>query len=285
MLEALGRLDLLVVIDNYLTDTGELADYVLPESTYLERLDPVSPSGYLVSEVALRQPVVKTMYDTRPAYEIITGLAKATGLGEYFSFGIEDVLKESLRPLGLNAAGLARDGIWRETADPAYSVPAFGTPSGKIELFSQRVKDAGFDPLPSFSPPAAVPRAPDSFRLVQGKDASHTGTATQNNGYLHRLSPANHLAISAVRAARLGIKTGDMVVVSSEAGEIRLPARVTEGIHPEAVFTVHGFGHNVRLQRLAYHQGLNDNGLTVDNREPVAGGAATGETIVRVRRA
>ncbi|MDP2727882.1 MAG: molybdopterin dinucleotide binding domain-containing protein, partial [Dehalococcoidia bacterium] len=112
-----------------------------------------------------------------------------------------------------------------------------------------------------------------------------TGTATQDNAYLHALSSENRLWISSTRAARLGIGQGDWVVVSSPTGEIRIRAHITEGIHPEAVFMVHGFGHSVRAQRLAYHGGVNDNGLTSEASEPIAGGAATGETIVRVRRA
>ncbi len=282
---ALSKLELLVVIDTYLTDTGLLADYILPESTYLERLDPISPSTYLVSEVALRQPVVKPMYDTKPGYEIIAGIAGAAGLGEYFNFGVNEVIQESLKPMGLSLAGLSREGLWRDSKEGSYGAPAFGTPSGKIELYSRQLEKAGFDPLPVFSPPEALPRELDTFRLVQGRDAAHTGTATQNNAYLHHLSPENQIWISASRAARLGIRSGDEVIVSSPAGEIRIQARVAEGIHPEAVFTTHGFGHGVRTQHLAYHKGVGDNGLTLDRREPVAGAAAAGETIVKVRRA
>ncbi len=284
-MRALAKLDLLVVIDTQLTDTAELAHYILPESTYLERLDPPSPSGYLLSEVALRQPVVKAMYDSKPAYEIVDGLAKALGLGEYFSFTVEDVISESLKPLSLDQAELSREGLWRDAKEPAYGKPSFDTPSGRIELLSRRLEAAGFDPLPAYSPPAALPRGSDAFRLVQGRDAAHTGTATQNNAYLHMLSPENRLWISASRAARLGIKSGDLLVVSSPAGDIRIKANVTQGIHPDAVFMVHGFGHNTSAQRTAYHQGVNDNVLTSDARDPVAGSAAMGETIVRVRRA
>ncbi|MDP2660432.1 MAG: molybdopterin-dependent oxidoreductase [Dehalococcoidia bacterium] len=285
VLKALGKLDLLVVIDTHLTDTGELADYILPESTYLERLDPIAPSTYLVSEVALRQPVVKPLYDTKPAYEIITGLAQATGLGDYFDFGIDEVIQESLKPLGLNLTGLGREGLWTDSKGPSYGAPSFQTPSGKIELYSEQVASAGSDPLPVYSPPSALPKEIDTFRLVQGRDAAHTGTATQNNPYLHELSPENRLWISATRAARMGIKSGDLLVVTSNAGEINIRAQVVEGIHPEAVFTTHGFGHNVPAQRLAYHKGGNGNGLTSESIERVAGGAASGETVVRVTRA
>jgi thiosulfate reductase/polysulfide reductase chain A len=281
---ALKKLELLVAIDTQITDTAELAHYVLPESTYLERLDPIAPSTYLLPEVALRQPVVKPLYNTKPAYEIITGLARALGLGNYFTFSVRDVIKAQLAPLNLGLVDLARAGVWRQARAPAYGA-SFATPSGKVELYCRRLRAAGFDPLPSFTPPHRRSRRADAFHLIHGRDFAHTGTATQNNAYLHALSPENYLWIHPARAARLGIGPGDWVLVESEVGQVRVRAHLTEGIHPKAVFLAHGFGHQVRAQRLAYNKGANDSALIPVTVEPIAGGAALGEVTVRLRRA
>ena len=64
--------------------------------------------------------------------------------------------------------------------------------------------------------------------------------------------------------ARLGIADGDRVQVASEVGEVVMRARVTQAIHPEAVFLVHGYG-------------VNDSALLADRTEPFAGSGATGE--------
>ena len=63
-----------------------------------------------------------------------------------------------------------------------------------------------------------------------------------------------------------------------------IKARLTEGIHPEAVWLSHGYGHGVKNQKLAYGKGVNDNLLVGIRAEPIAGGAALAETLVTVRK-
>jgi len=119
---------------------------------------------------------------------------------------------------------------------------------------------------------------------VHGKEAMHTQSTTQSNPWLASISSENRLWIHADRAARQGIENGDWVTVTSPVGEVRVRARVTEGIHPEVVYLAHGYGHGVQSQRLSYGKGANDNVLIADRVEPVGGGAALGETIVTVRK-
>jgi thiosulfate reductase/polysulfide reductase chain A len=280
--EALSKLDLLVVIDVQMTETAQLAHYILPETTYLERFDPLAVSARLTPEVALRQPVVPPMYDNHPAYEIITGMARAAGLGEYFGFTLSQVIAAQAAPLGLNLEQLIKEGVWQGKPDGNLR---FTTSSGKIELHSERLAKAGFEPLPAYEPPAVRPSGTARFRLIHGRDAVHSGTSTQNNAWLERQKPENELWINTARAARLSISQGDLVQVSSEAGTVRVKARLTEGIHPEAVYLAHGFGHRVRQQRLSFGKGASDNAVIVNQSEPIAGGAALNETIVEVRRA
>lgn len=296
VVKALHKLDLLVAIDTQISDTAALAHYILPESTYLERLEPPSPSAYLITEAALRQPVVKPLYDTKAAYDIIASLAEALGIGKYLDFNVETVIEKQLEPLKMKLAEFSRAGVWKGDAAPIHSIPSFATPSGKIELYSQRLRDAGFRPLPEFEPPRSRPIGVDSFRLIQGRDAAHTGTATQTNAYLHALRSENRVWISAARAARLSIKEGDWITVESEAGQLRARAHTTEGIHPEAVFLVHGSGHHHsdrmyeayskrgRPEKTVCSGGINDGAIIVERVEPAGGGAAMGETLVRVRR-
>ncbi|MCL4534530.1 MAG: molybdopterin-dependent oxidoreductase [Bacteroidetes bacterium] len=280
--EALRKLDLLVVIDVQMSETAQLAHYVLPETTYLERFDPLAISTRLVPEAALRQPVVAPMYEARPAYEIITGLARATGLGDYFAFNVSQVINAQAAGLGTTLEQMLREGVWQgKNSDGLH----FETPSGKIELYSERLKQAGLEPLPMYEAPAVRPSGIRSFRLIHGRDAAHTGTSTQNNAWLQNQRPENELWINAARAARLSISSGDWVQVSSDVGSVRVKARATETIHPEAVYLAHGFGHKVRQQRLSFGKGVNDNVLIADRSEPLAGGAALNETLVQVRPA
>ena len=281
--EALASLDLLVVIDTMPSDTAALAHYVLPESTYLERLDPVAISTRLRPEIALRQPVVATLHDTKPSTEIIAGLAKAAGLGEFFKFTVEDVIRASIQPLGLTIEQFGQKGVVRNDTGEPYGVPKFDTPSGKIEIYAERLKEVWIDPLPNYQPPLVEPNV-RSFRLLQGRVSLHTNSGTQNNAWLNRLTPENELWINTVQAARLGIGNGYKVRVRSEVGEVVVKAKVTEAIHPSAVFLAYGFGHEAKMQRLSFGKGANSNALVVGRTTPGSGGAATSETIVTVER-
>lgn len=69
-------MDLVVVIDTIPSDTALMADVILPECTYLEREDPVKSFGGPEPAIVLRQKVIEPMYETKPVYEILKGLAK-----------------------------------------------------------------------------------------------------------------------------------------------------------------------------------------------------------------
>jgi thiosulfate reductase/polysulfide reductase chain A len=78
------------------------------------------------------------------------------------------------------------------------------------------------------------------------------------------------------------------VVVSQGALEQTTVAKVTEFIHPEAVFLIHGFGHRLPVESRAFGRGIADQdfmrgGLT--NWDPAGGAIAYQEFFVAVRKA
>ncbi|WP_258360111.1 molybdopterin-dependent oxidoreductase [Moorella sulfitireducens] len=279
-IEALKQLELVVAIDIQMNDAVYYAHYVLPEATYLERYDPLMTAG---NKVILRQPAVEPLFDTKGAEEIIAGLAKAAGLGEYFNFTLEQYNDALLAPLGMTQVQLASTGIAEVKAQPP-DYTKLKTTSGKIELACQAFVKAGSTLTPVWEPPLVEPKD-DEFRFIQGHVPMHTHTTTDNNAYLHSLMPENELWINPGPAAKLGIKTGDLVEVASKVGKVKLKARVTEGIHPEAVFMAHGFGCGVPIRKLAYNKGANDSALIPVITAPVSGAAAQCETLVTVRKA
>lgn len=278
-IEALKKLDLVVVIDIQMSDTAYHAHYVLPESTYLERYDPIQVVG---SVVALRQPVVKPLGDTIGEDDIVVELARAAGLGEYFNYTIERYNDALLAPLGLTSEKLKQEGVVKvEAVKPDYA--KLKTPSGKVELHSRAIQQAGGSPVPVYDPPLVQP-GNEEFRLLHGHVPMHTHTATFNNAWLNAIMPENELWINTRRATALGIKDGDLVEVRSKVGKVQVKAKVTEAIHPEAVFMVHGFGCLVPQQRLAYRKGANDSSLVPIIAAPLSGAAAQCEVLVTVRK-
>jgi thiosulfate reductase/polysulfide reductase chain A len=283
---ALNELDLIVAIDVNHSDIAWYADVVLPESTYLERTDSIQQVNGLKPQMFLRRKAVEPRYDTLSGPMILKGLGERLGIGDYFPYeSVEDLVKWQLegtgfRPEDFDAAGFVaytdKPILWDRTEGLRFK-----TPSGKIELVSSLLEDAGH---PSFPPYEPVPRPPEGrFRLTTGRVALHTHVSTQNNPYLHELCPENTLWIHREAAEALGIQDGDRVEVASERGSGRMKAFVTDLIHPEAVFMVHGFGHEARRAARTCGRGVSDAVLQENVSDEVGGSPALHHTFVSVR--
>lgn len=284
---ALDKLDLLVSIDINMNEFAWFADVVLPESMYLERGDSIQAVPGLKPQLCIRQQAVTPLHDTKPGWHIVKQLADRLGAGKHLPFEtIEDIWSFQLQGTGLAVEELQARGFISLTEKPIFWDRAnglpFKTPSGKIEFVSSLLENAGF---PSFPACARVePLSEGSFRLLVGRCAVHTHGSTQNNPYLNELVSENELWINSSVAARLGITDGCPVEVSSSRGAATIRAKVTEFIHPEAVFMLHGFGNTVPVQTRACMKGAGD-ALLQENISDFAGGSpALDETQVRVKR-
>ena len=289
MIEALKKLDLLVSVDVYMSDTGAYADVILPECTYLERTDPVMEASGLAPKIRLRQQVAPPQGDAKPSWQIYQGLAKAAGLGAYFVYkDIDEIVAAQLAPFKLSTAELAKAGQWTPPdAKPTYlrktdpKAPVkLKTPSGKIELYSAELAKLGFDPVPRYTAPPVPPKG--TFQMIQGKCAVHTNSATQNIPVLHELRPSNELWIHPVPADRLGIKDGDGVVVRVGKLEQRGVAKVTADILEGTVFTYHGWGRISPGLTRVQGAGIGLNALMPVITDPISGSLVMRETFVEV---
>ncbi|MGD9111449.1 MAG: molybdopterin dinucleotide binding domain-containing protein, partial [Desulfobacterales bacterium] len=107
------------------------------------------------------------------------------------------------------------------------------------------------------------------------------------NPVLSEIMPENQLWINAAEAAKMGVSNGDLVQVTSSDGSHSgaIHTFVTEFIHPESVFMVHGFGRKVPWQTRGYNKGLGDyrfeTGL-LDVYDPVGGAISLMECFVKI---
>lgn len=171
--------------------------------------------------------------------------------------------------------------------DPEQLDGQFKTPSGKIEIISKKLGDAGLPSLLEYQSPAKPPRG--MFRLIPGRTAVHSHGHTINNPLLNELLSQNSLWINDKSAAKLGITHGDLVdVVSEDESYSRtVHANVVDYLHPEAVFTLHGFGKEIPLQTRSFHLGVSDQKLMrnkLADWDKAGGAISLCETFVVVRR-
>ncbi len=256
------KLELLVAVTFSWSDTAWNADVVLPMSTYLERESIVASKGGLKPQFFLRQRAVAPVYDTRADWEIYAGLAKRLGMEPLAVDSVEQLWERQLEGTGVAVADFAAKGFVELAEKPTIKPLSFKTPSGKIEMVCAKLEADGLPSLPPYEAPVRPPE--NAFRIAFGRCGVHTQGHTVNNPLLFELMPENVLWINKTRATALGIENMDMVEVAplgkgGTGGTLR--ALVTEFIHPECVFTIHGFGHTLPVESRARGRGVSDNEL------------------------
>jgi thiosulfate reductase/polysulfide reductase chain A len=306
-LEAFGKLDFIVTVSIIPNDTEWYADVILPEASYLERYDPLN---VVENRIFLRRPVVEPIGESRSALWIYKQLGERLGLGDFFQYVDEvDYINQQLAPLGIDISAFAERGCWSplllstraaersscfvpqtitfEEEEPPFELKEFKfrTPSGKIEIASETLRKANQSAVPTWVEPPAPDTHAGQFYLLTGKVGQHTQFATQNNLWLNQVYADNEVWIHPKPAAERGISDGQTVKVKSTVGEVRITAKVTEGIREDCVWMTQGFGHKSMGLKTAYGKGASDSDLHITYTDPISGGQALSQTFVTVEKA
>ena len=250
-IEALRSLDFLAVAAHSMNPTAALADIVLPKTTTLEEEDiSINAHGPCVTWTAA---LAKRVGEARPDVEIAAGL-----LGRMVERGAADPKlmpwrtqrefnRFLVRDTGLDLETIAMDGYATfEYAEGDFARQVFKTPSGKVELWSQRMMEAGLDPLPDYVPTGACgendPAYP--FTLQTGlREKTYHHSRFREQAWARKVSPDPLLKLHPDTALTLGVSDGDWVKVETPRGEgaCRLKASVTEATAPGIVVTGMGW--------------------------------------------
>jgi len=251
VIEALNKLELLVVHDIFMTPTAEYADIVLPAAANLERDEPrlhlhiKGPQAMFMDTVSRK---LASVGERRSDWEFMIGLGRKLGFEEYFP-SLEKLSDDALRPMGITWSELkARDYVPIPIEYRKYEKTGFGTPSGKFEILSTTMKDWGYDPLPAHVEPAeSAANAPGLVKdypllLITGaKQAMYYHSQGRQIPALRRLAPEPLLEMHVDTAAALGIAAGKFAWVETVRGKLRLKVRTHDRIHPKVVAVPHGW--------------------------------------------
>lgn len=244
VIDGMKRDDLfMVVLEHFRTDTCDYADWVLPATTQLEHLDVHSAYGHLYASLNL--PAIAPLGQALPNTEIFRRLAARMGLDDpCLQDDDEALVRASLETSDPRMASVTYDALkangWVRLAVPSPYAPfaegGFRTPSGKCEFHSERMKEMGLDPLPSFTPPHEFPEnvpalaARFPITLISSPAHQFLNSSFVNIGPLQRAAREPEVALHPHDAERRGIADGVMVVVENERGHFQARARVREGI-------------------------------------------------------
>jgi len=242
--EGLARTDLCVSYDLFMNDTARrFADVFLPGTSWLEEIGCKSTNTHLY----LMPEILEPQGEAHSAIWILKQLALRLGVGDFFPWendeGPIDAILDHPSTGHATVAALRLEGGMRalRISHVAYPDRAFHTPSGKVELYSERARALGLPPLPVYDelPPSRYPLA---FR--QGR------TLTQFHGFydhgralptLARADPEPFLWISPADAGARGIEDGAAIRLYNERGELRARAHVTAKIPPGTVWMRDGW--------------------------------------------
>lgn len=247
---ALKSLDLYVVHDFFLTPSAQLADYVLPATTYMERPWIWSYAALVGSERALPKSI-PGQYDRRDDYDLWRELGVRLGQeAEWPWETLEDYYDYRLAPSGLTFAEFMAQG--RYLAPPKvvgrHETDGFATPTGKVELYCTTLEKLGYDPLPRYyEPPASPYSTPELAKeyplvlITGGRVQPFYHSEYRQVATLRKVHPEPQLQINPETARELGIEDGEWVWIETPLGRITQKATYFAGIDPRVVHAEHAW--------------------------------------------
>jgi anaerobic selenocysteine-containing dehydrogenase len=250
VLRGLARDDLFtVVLEHFQTDTADWADIVLPATTQLEHWDIHFAYGH--HYVTLNQPSIAPMGEAKPNSEIFRLLAAKMGFDDPI-FVDDDVtlIRQALNTNAEKLSGVTFEKLveqgWMRLNVPTPYLPfaegKFLTPSGKCELYSERMAQMGLDPLPTFTAPYEFPEnvpelaARYPLTLISSPAHQFLNTTFVNVDALRRAAREPECVLHPNDAERRAIPAGARVVIQNDRGAFTAVARVEESIREGVVW-------------------------------------------------
>jgi len=264
--EALEKLEFLMVIDVVQSPDCQHAQLVLPACTFLERDELRSNVSHNLHLITLRRQVVEPQYGL-PDQMIWVKLAEHMGFEEYFPWktcrqGIDHLLSD----LGITYADLISKGGIHEyemRRYRKYESRGFHTPTGKVEIQPEQLRNMGYDPFPirdeRLSPLPKWNGFP-LFLTTGGNLLSYLHWQYRYIPGLRKLSPEPVFEIHPETAIQYGLSEGEMARVETQNGKIQLKAHLTLRIRVDTIHIPQGW------------EGANANELTgAEDVDPVSG--------------
>jgi anaerobic selenocysteine-containing dehydrogenase len=272
---AFEKLDLLVVHDLFMTETARAAHYVLPACSHLEKWGVAYTYNvcHCLPFLMLRKKCIEPLHKSWSEWRFLTELANRLGLSERFPWkSEEEFVSFMIAPSSLSFDYLRNEKPEGDYyAEKEYTIPDgfFRTPSGKIEIYSDALKQVGFNPLPSYLEPERGPgRGEKSFLgkyplilSVGNRNLYYTHSQHHEVEALRKLSPDPLAEIGPQTAEKYSIEDGEPVVVETNRGQVKMKARVDKRVAEGIVLVPHGWGGDANANLLT----------DVTCREPIMG--------------
>jgi len=320
---AFAGLELLVCIDLFRNEAGNLAHYILPAPTWLERAElPYALQSFTactpIPYMSYSDPVVESPPDVRHEWWIYSRLAEASGVALFNRRWLAPLLKLNTRLVYARRRWLRRlamtpekmiDGMLKKSGLPGRKAflgeyrhglllaPNTGgnfLGTDRVLTADGRVQLAPAPYLAAFRATAPAlfeeeKRRRQEFKLIGKREIKRMNTASANVPRLVK-DTTNYAFISRPDAESLQLRSGDEVTVRSRYGSIRIPVKVSDEMMPRTVAIPQCWGHARAdgLRHAREHPGVNSNYLAgdgADNIEKLSGMSHLSGIFVEIERA
>jgi thiosulfate reductase/polysulfide reductase chain A len=291
-----NNLELHVVADFFMIPTAEIADYVLPVATWLERDD--TCDVMYTNYISARQKAIEPLYECWHDLKISIELAKRVPWAnrKFLPWNDVDEFNEAqVKGLGITFKDLAEKGYIKVPMKyKKYEEEGFNTPTGKVELYSTIFEKHGYDPLPFYrEPPESPVSSPELFKdyplilYTGGRHIEVFGSEGRQIPALRKRVPDPLVEMHPETAKQANIEDGDWVWVETPQviGErVRFKAKLTEAIYPGMVHARHGwwFPEKVAPEHGCFESNINVVITDEPPREEICGSVRTRGTLCRI---
>ncbi len=232
VINALKHLDFLVVQDIFLTETGKLADVVLPAASFAEKDGTFTNTERRVARV---RQVIPPVGDSKPDWQIIAEISRR--LGHPMPFADPQAIFDEIRRVTPSYAGITYDRLENE-GGLQWPCPITDHPGTVYLHRGQFSRGRGHFFAIDYREPAEMPDADYPLVLTTGRVLYqyHTGTMSRRAPGLVEKAPECRVEIAAGDAATYDIAEGEMVRVKSRRGELVARALVSTKAVPGTIF-------------------------------------------------
>lgn len=241
--DGLMNQELVVAFEQFKTPTAQLADYILPSDSWLERNGLSDGFGW-TAIYRTSQKVINPPGECRGAFDFWIDLANRMGMKEHFPWQTEkELLDYRLEATGMDFETFASKHPYHmnRISFRKYEQTGFATPSGKVELYSSMLEDFGFDPLPYWrEEPKRDPQYPLTL-FIGVREDEYFQTGHRHIGKMRKRNPSPRFFIAPEDAKTAGLEQDDWAFVETNIGKVRAQIDIQEEMPKGVVRVPHGW--------------------------------------------
>lgn len=251
--EVLKKVEFSVACDLFMTSSVQLSDVVLPGASFLEK-NRVSVTSSNSNHIHFVPKIIEPLGECRDEFDIVSDIIRKCGYDKHWRWdNIEYFYEEELKNVGLSWYENKYKGWYtgkvqyeKYKTDYYREGGGFNTLTGKVEIFSTKWRELGYEPLPYFrecpETPCSRPDLIDEYPFILitgGKNPMFFHSEFRQIEKLRCKHSDPIVQIHPETAKALGIADGDWVWIETKRGRCKQKAKLFDGMDQRVIHVEH----------------------------------------------